>query len=132
MSEPSINSNNEFVYVFRKRKSQPHQQKEKMVDKAAELDKNSIVKNQEVPYVKTNFEANRSSAFYTTCQYCQKKVLTKSIQTFNFCTCVFCFCAGFLIYSIIQMIRGKDICCYDAEHRCPECQQVICEYHSCC
>ena len=132
MSQPPINSNNEFIIVYQPNPLNAQQQQVKISDKATEKVQNQIVQNQEVPYVRTNFEVNRSSSFYTTCQYCQKKIMTKSIQTFNCCTCIFCCCTGCLIYSVIQIIRGKDICCYDAEHRCPECKQVICEYHSCC
>ena len=130
--QPSINSNNDFVQIYRPDPSRSQQQQAKLATKPTQRVPNTvIVVNQNAPYVRTNFEVNRSSAFYTTCQFCQQKVLTKSIQTFNCCTCLFCCCTGCLFYSIIQIIRGKDICCYDAIHRCPNCGQTICEYNSC-
>ena len=75
MSQPSINSNNDFVYVYKKEKlnnSKSHQKDVKISDNTSELEKNSvIVQNQVTPYVRTNYDVNRSSAFYTTCQFCQ-------------------------------------------------------------
>ena len=135
MSQPSINSNNDFVYVYKKEKlnnSKSHQKDVKISDNISELEKNSvIVQNQVTPYVRTNYDVNRSSAFYTTCQFCQKKILTKPIKQFNSCTCLFCCCTGCIIYAIVQIIRGKDLCCYDSTHKCPECKQTVAEYSSC-
>ena len=134
MSQPSMNSNNDFVKVYKikKPKSKAKKNKVKTQENINELEKNSvIVNNQVTPYVRTNFEVSKSSSFYTTCQFCKKKIYTKTNQHFNSCTCFFCCCTGCLIYVIVQLIRGKDLCCYDATHKCPECKQIIAEYNSC-
>ena len=89
---------------------------------------NVIVVNQVEPYTKNVI---RSSSFSTTCQHCKEKVMTKSVTKFNCGTCLFCCCTGIIIYFVIQLIRGKDICCYDAIHKCPNCKQIIAEYESC-
>ena len=126
------NSNNEFVVVYNHDPSKAKEKQVQISDKVTEAKKNQIVKNQVEPFVRRNLEVNRSSAFSTTCQHCQQKVMTQSIQTFNKCTCLFCCCTGIVIYAVIQLIRGKDICCYDAEHRCPNCKETIALYDSCC
>ena len=148
MSKPYSppNSRNEFVVVYQpdRTKDEIKEEKPKISDKITEIDinqeknkienskENQIIKNQVKPFVRTNLEVNRMSSFYTTCQHCQQKVMTRSIQSFNSCTCVFCCCTGIVIYALIQIIRGKDICCCDAEHICPNCKETIAIYESCC
>ena len=134
----SNQSNSSSVRVYNIKHKNNKQNEEKIYNSTTHqnvniVNNNNVVVNQSspTPYVRTNFYVNRSSAFSTTCQHCQKKVMTRSIQTFNWCTCIFCCCTGIIIYFIIQIIRGKDICCYDAEHRCPNCKQTIAEYESC-
>ena len=102
--------------------------KTEKTEKTTKGDNNEIIVNQVEPYTKNVI---RSSSFSTTCQHCQQKVMTKSVQTFNCGTCLFCCCTGMIIYCVIQLIRGKDICCYDAVHKCPNCKQIIAEYESC-
>ena len=105
-----MNSNNDFVKVYKtkKPKSKAKKNKVKTQENINELEKNSvIVNNQVTPYVRTNFEVSKSSSFYTTCQFCQKKIYTKTNQHFNSCTCFFCCCTGCLIYVIVHLIRRK-------------------------
>ena len=90
-----------------------------------------IIVNQVSPVVAVGIPATRASPYITVCPYCRNQVMTSSIQTFNCCTCLLCWCTGLIWFCIIQSIRGKDIGCYDAIHKCPNCGQTIGVYESC-
>ena len=100
-------SNSSSVRVYNIKHKNNKQNEEKIYNSTTHqnvniVNNNNVVVNQSspTPYVRTNFYVNRSSAFSTTCQHCQKKVMTRSIQTFNWCTCIFCCCTGIIIYCI--------------------------------
>ena len=90
-----------------------------------------IIVNQVTPAVTVAIPATRATPYLTVCPYCRNQVMTSSIQTFNCCTCLLCWCTGLIWFCIIQSIRGKDIGCYDAVHKCPNCGQTIGIYESC-
>ena len=90
-----------------------------------------IIVNQVTPAVTVAIPATRATPYLTVCPYCRLQVMTSSIQTFNCCTCLLCWCTGLIWFCIIQSIRGKDIGCYDAVHKCPNCGQTIGVYESC-
>ena len=90
-----------------------------------------IIVNQVTPAVTVAIPAMQATPYLTVCPYCRLQVMTSSIQTFNCCTCLLCWCTGLLCFCIIQSIRGKDIGCYDAVHKCPNCGQTIGMYESC-
>ena len=90
-----------------------------------------IIVNQVTPVVAVSAPAPRSTPYLTVCPYCRNQVMTSSIQTFNCCTCLLCYCTGIIWFCIIQAIRDKDIGCYDAVHKCPNCGQTISVYESC-
>ena len=90
-----------------------------------------IVVNQVTPAVAVVTPAARSSPYLTICPFCQNQVMTLSTLQFNCCTCCLCWCTGFVCFAIIQACRGKDINCYDAEHKCPMCGKTIGMYNSC-
>ena len=89
----------------------------------------TIVVNQVGPAI--SIQANTSSPFQTTCPYCQSAILTTSVKTFNCATCLLCYCTGICLFCCIQCCRGKDFCCYDAVHSCPNCGKVLAQYVSC-
>ena len=66
-----------------------------------------------------------------TCQFCQKPVTTEVIKTCNCCSCCLCCWTGLLIWICIQSCRNKEINCWDAQHKCPNCQQILGNYASC-
>ncbi len=90
-----------------------------------------IIVNQLTPAVTVAIPATRATPYLTVCPYCRNQVMTSSIQTFNCCTCLLCWCTGLICFCIIQSIRGKDLGCYDAVHKCPNCGQTIGVYESC-
>ena len=75
--------------------------------------------------------ANTSKSYATTCPGCGQSIMTNAIRTFNCCTCLLCYCTGILCFICIQACRGKDFCCYDAVHSCPNCGRTLASYQSC-
>ena len=63
-----------------------------------------------------------------TCLFCQKQMTTVVERKCNCCACCLCLILGGVCYIIIQAIRGKDLCCDDATHRCPYCNNVVGSY----
>ncbi len=89
----------------------------------------AIVVNQVAPAM--SVVAHTSSPFATVCPFCKSQITTTAIQTFNCGTCLLCYCTGLCLFCCIQLCRGKDICCYDAIHKCPACGQTVAVYNSC-
>ena len=58
------------------------------------------------------------------CPFCKQNITTTVERQFNCCACCLCWLIG-VFYFIIQAVRGKDLCCDDATHRCPQCNNVI-------
>ena len=90
-----------------------------------------IVVNQVAPTVAVVTPIVKSTPYLTVCPFCNNQVMTTSIKTFNCCTCLLCWCTGLVCFCIIQACRGKDITCYDAEHKCPNCGRTLGMYNSC-
>ena len=90
-----------------------------------------IVVNQVTPAVAVITPAVKSTPYLTVCPFCKNQVMTSTIRTFNCCTCLLCYCTGLICFLIIQSCRGKDLSCYDADHRCPNCGQTLGRYESC-
>ena len=89
----------------------------------------SIVVNQVAPGI--SMIADTYLPFETECPFCKKEITTTAIQTFNCGTCCLCYFTGLFLFCCIQLCRGKDICCYDAVHKCPECGKTVAVYNSC-
>ena len=87
-----------------------------------------IVVNQ---VVTVNTEARTYTPYATVCPYCKKKVTTVPVKHFNCGTCLLCYFTGLLFYICFQLIRQKELCCFDALHKCPNCRQTISTYQSC-
>ena len=65
------------------------------------------------------------------CPFCHKKIKTNVQTNCNIGSCCLCFWLSCIIWAIILLVRGKEIGCNDATHRCPNCKNVIGVYHSC-
>ena len=92
----------------------------------------AIVVNQATPTVIISRPLNLgTSPVSTTCPFCRNFVATVVEQSFNCGTCCLCWCTGFCFFALFQLCRGKDICCYDAVHKCPRCGKIIGTYDSC-
>ena len=89
----------------------------------------AVVVNQVVPSY--SVVAHTSSPFSTVCPSCKNQITTTAVQTFNCATCCMCCYTGLVLFICIQCCRGKDLCCYDAVHKCPVCGQTVAIYNSC-
>ena len=78
-----------FLTPFKSKKKSKNPETIDKTEKSLEDNKNTIVVNQVTPYTRKDYYVNRASSFSTTCQFCQQKIMTKSIQTFNCGTCLF-------------------------------------------
>ena len=65
-----------------------------------------------------------------TCPFCLKVITTKTESKFNFVAC-FCCLIFNLLYCCVQICLGKNACCCDIKHKCPECGRVLGYYKSC-
>ena len=65
------------------------------------------------------------------CPFCHKNIKTNVQTNCNIGSCCLCFWLSCIIWAIILLVRGKEIGCNDATHRCPNCKNVIGVYHSC-
>ena len=65
------------------------------------------------------------------CQFCHRMMATKVSKSLNVCACLLCYCTGIVCYVLIQACRKKDICCWDATHKCPFCGNTVGAYNSC-
>ena len=65
-----------------------------------------------------------------TCPFCLKAITTKTESKFNFVAC-FCCLIFNLLYCCVQICLGKNACCCDIKHKCPECGRVLGYYKSC-
>ena len=59
------------------------------------------------------------------CPFCHQNVTTTVEPTFSCCACCICLCTGLLIFILIQLCRNKNICCQDAVHYCPNCNNKV-------
>ena len=65
------------------------------------------------------------------CPNCNKMMTTFVVKKVNCCALCLCLVTGVLWYVLIQCFRGKDLCCYDASHTCPNCNALVGSYTSC-
>ena len=90
-----------------------------------------------MPVVVTNQEQMIDPKIFKThpvaikCQFCKRPMTTKVTKQCNCCACCLCYFTGIVFYVCVQACRGKDLCCYDAEHRCPFCDNVAGTYTAC-
>ena len=92
----------------------------------------AIVINQAIPLVIVPRQVNwGTSPISTACPFCRNSVTTNVEQNFNCGTCFLCWVTGICLFACIQLCRGKDICCCDAIHRCPNCGNILGIYNSC-
>ena len=65
------------------------------------------------------------------CPYCGKMMATEVNKDVNVCACLLCWCTCLIFYVAIQAYRGKSLCCWNAEHRCPFCRNLVGHYSAC-
>ena len=89
----------------------------------------AVVINQPVGIV--NPKMFKTTPVALTCIFCNKPMTTQVTTTCNCCACILCWCTGLVFYVCVQCCRDKDICCYDAVHRCPHCSNIVGTYTAC-
>ena len=65
------------------------------------------------------------------CPYCQQETptnATRTCSTKNILCCVF---TTPIVWAVFQLMKKKDLNCYDAEHSCHACGKLLYEYHAC-
>ena len=90
-----------------------------------------IIINQDQPVTVVNPNMFKTTPIAMTCMFCKKPMTTVVTKKFNCCACLLCYCTGLLCYICIQCCRGKDICCWDADHTCPLCGNLVGTYIAC-
>ena len=65
-----------------------------------------------------------------TCPFCLKVITTRTESKFNFVAC-FCCLIFNLLYCCVQICLGKNACCCDIKHKCPNCGKILGYYKSC-
>ena len=66
-----------------------------------------------------------------TCQFCSKPITTEVVKTCSCGACCLCCVTGLIFWICIQCCRNKEINCWDAQNKCPNCQQTLGSYQSC-
>ena len=93
---------------------------------------NAIIINQPPPslVITTTLQMNGTSPVPMTCPYCRKQITTSVEKNCNCITCFLCWVTGFCFCCCYQLCVGKEVGCCDANHRCPNCHQLIGQYYS--
>lgn len=111
--------------------------------KKPDANSNSIIENQNSPSL-TDMDI-RLDPIDIICPFCKMKITTEVEESFN---CLTCCCLSFLCCCLILGIlydgcKCDSSCCsccccnckckgcYDGEHRCPNCKNLIFSYNSC-
>ena len=85
----------------------------------------AIVINQNQPFIQR--QIFMVSPVSMVCPFCQQQISTRVETQFNLAACCICCWIG-VFYFIMQAIRGKDLCCDDARHICPNCNHEVGRY----
>ena len=65
------------------------------------------------------------------CPFCKIYINTAVNKSVSCCN-VLCFvCTSPVLWAAFQLVRGKDLVCLDAKHRCPNCGANVGTYTAC-
>lgn len=73
----------------------------------------------------------KSNPQFVVCPYCKQITPTrteKSMSFKNLLMCLFCSPAG---WASVQILRQKDLSCFDAKHYCMRCNSLLANYTAC-
>ena len=91
----------------------------------------TVAKNQVGDESKSIQEMNlRAYSACAVCPNCGKVGFSKSEQKPNVLNAVFCCCLGGC-WGCHQLLKKKDLNCYDAEHHCAGCNHLLASYKAC-
>ena len=71
------------------------------------------------------------SPAFMICPNCKQNITTNVEKKWSWGSCCLCCWTGVVIWIIIQYLRKKDITCYDATHKCPNCGRTVGQFESC-
>ena len=93
-----------------------------------------VVTNQQTPLLQTTLLINpdlfKLDPVSVQCPFCNTMVTTNVETSWNCLVCCWCWCF-FVLYLIVQLVRGKSLLCNDAKHICPHCGKTIAQYSAC-
>ena len=72
----------------------------------------------------------KTQPIYVTCTNCNSIITTKTKPKLNCLACL-CFLLFCPLYCCIKLCAGKDVCCLDYTHLCPNCGRVLGVYETC-
>lgn len=75
--------------------------------------------------------ALKSSSKYICCPFCNKQGMTNIEESCSIATGIFCAVGAFIFPTLVQLCRGKDLNCKNAEHYCVGCGNKLASYKSC-
>ena len=75
--------------------------------------------------------ALRSHPQYIKCPYCNYAGITRAEKSYNIPNLLCCLCFGVAGWLGVQVLRGKDINCTDADHFCNRCGHRLGTYQAC-
>ena len=79
---------------------------------------------------KTVVNTLRSHEVFTFCPNCRKGVATTTQKTYNVINTVLCVALN-CVWMCNQMIKAKDMNCYDSVHTCSSCNKTLGKYSAC-
>ncbi len=89
-----------------------------------------FIVTQSSPVLIVNPKMFKTTPVALNCLFCNKPMTTKVKKSFNIWSAIFCFFC-FCLYACTQSYKGKDLCCFDTEHHCPHCGNVVGTYTAC-
>ena len=91
----------------------------------------TLVINNQLTDTRPKPEDFKTTPITLVCQFCKKPITTEVSKSLDICACLLCYCTCIMFYVCVQAIRKKDLCCWNAKHRCPYCHNVVGTYTSC-
>jgi len=75
-------------------------------------------------------EQLKSNPKATKCPYCDHEDITYVERKMNVVSAITCYCCG-CCWGLYSLFKKKDFTCWDADHRCHNCEKEIANYRSC-
>ena len=94
----------------------------------------NIVKNQNSPYTYELMAIStvlKSNPQFVVCPYCKAHLPTRTERELSFKNTICCIFSGPVFWGIFQILKNKDLNCYDARHYCLKCNANLMNYQAC-
>jgi hypothetical protein len=73
----------------------------------------------------------KSNGQFVNCPYCKNMSVTRADKQCSITNVLCCVFTGPLPWFLLQAVRGKDINCFNADHYCTRCGNVLANYKAC-